>query len=146
MIQNIINIINTKKKKNKLNLIYDYTCDYLDTEFAEKNICNFQKDMCEYNRQRQKNLRVCSCCTKVRTKEVCKYFNKKEKRCSIKCISCKLFVCHYLRTKKNIRYPMNKIPYLHYFLSLRQKIICKFSYFMPKEEIMDSLLKFYKWS
>lgn len=140
----VVQIINTRKKKDKLNLIYDYTCDYLDNEFSQKNICNFKNNVCEYNRHVSKDKRVDSCCTRKLTKKTCQYFDEKTKRCTIKCISCKLFVCQYLRKKKKISYPIYQIPYLHYFLSLRQKLICSCSFYMPKDEIMAKLISCYK--
>ena len=76
-------------------------------------------------------------------KKVFKYFDDKNKRCSIKCIGCKFFTCDYLR-KKGINYKVNSIPYIKYFFNIRQKLICKYSFFTEKDIIINKLLKFYK--
>lgn len=139
----VISIINSKSKKEKYRKIYDYACDYLDREFREKNLCGFKKDMCCCNRAKPKSKQVGSCCVKTSTGEVCKHFDEKIKFCKIKSITCKLFVCPYLK-KKNIRYPVNKIPYVKYFLSLRQKLIIKSNPFVDKPEMIEKLIRFYK--
>ena len=139
----ILDIINISKRKDKYSLIYDYACDYLDNEFSNNNFCQFKENMCISNRNKPKEYQVGSCCTRNYTKETCKYFNDNTKRCSIKCISCKLFTCPYL-SKKGIKYRVNDIVYLKYFLSFRQKLICYTSYFMTKEEIISKWRKFYK--
>lgn len=140
----ILDILNVKKKLDKYNLIYDYTCDYLDNEFKINNWCNFKNDVCICNRNKNKECRVESCCVRNKTKIVCKYFDNKNKKCSIKCISCKLFTCKYLKSK-GIKYSTNKIPYLKYFLSIRQKKITNYSIIEPKYKIIEKWRKFYYW-
>lgn len=139
----IISIINSKNKKEKYEKIYDYACDYLDSEFREKNLCGFKNNMCCCNRAKPKSKQVGSCCVKTSTGEVCEYFDDKAKFCKIKSITCKLFVCPYLK-KKNISYPVNTIPYVKYFLSIRQKSIIKSNPFVDRDEMIDKLIKFYK--
>lgn len=137
-----VSIMNTRDKKTKYSLIYDYSCDYLDKEFREKNLCDFKNDICCCNRAKTKSKRVGSCCIKTTTKEVCEHFDKEKKYCKIKSITCKLFVCPYLKNK-NINYPVNKIPYLKYFLNFRQKAIIKSNPFVDKDEMIEKLIKFY---
>ncbi len=139
----LLDILNTYKRHDKYNLIYDYSCDYLDNEFCKKNLCAFKNNMCISNRNKPKEYQVGSCCTRVSTGKTCKYFDNNIKRCSIKCIGCKLFTCNYLN-RKGIKYPINKIPYLKYFLSLRQKLITRVSFFRKKENIIRDWEKFYK--
>lgn len=144
VILNILKILNASCKRERLSLVYDITCDYLDNEFRTKNLCGFKNDMCECNRNKPKDKQVCSCCTRTKTRIVCKNFDKKRKICKIKSIGCKLFVCPYLYFKKKVRFPMRKIPYIHYFLSWRQKAIVNTAIFQDKDEVMDKLMKFYK--
>ena len=139
----ILDILNTKKRKERYNIIYDYACDYLDNEFINNNWCNFKNNMCISNRNKPKKYQVGSCCTRNYTKMDCEYFDNTIKRCSIKCISCKLFVCNYL-SKKGIKYRVNSVIYLKYFLSLRQKLIASVSFFKPKDVIINKWLNFYK--
>ncbi|MBQ9833722.1 MAG: hypothetical protein IJO33_00835 [Bacilli bacterium] len=112
---NILKILNASTKYERLNIVYDISCDYLDNEFRNKNLCGFKNDMCECNRNKPKDKQVYSCCTGTTTRILCDKFDKKLKTCKIKSISCKLFVCPYLRFQKKIKFPIKKIPYLHYF-------------------------------
>ena len=100
--------------------------------------------MCYCNRAKCKSKQVGSCCIKTSTGEICEHFDKEIKFCKIKSITCKLFVCPFLR-KKGIRYSVNKIPYIKYFLSIRQKLIIKSNPFVDKDEMIDKLIKFYKF-
>ncbi len=143
MVLNIVDILNVHHKKDKYSLIYDYACDYLDNEFQKNNWCCFKNNMCECNRNKPKEYQTSSCCTRTSTRKDCKYLDEEKKRCSIRCLACKLFVCNYLR-KKGIKYTANKVPYLKYFLSPRQKLISNYSFFKPKEEIIKSWRRFYK--
>lgn len=139
----IIDILNTHKRKEKYNLIYNYACEYLDNEFINNNWCDFKKNMCISNRNKSKEYQVGSCCThNTHNKETCPYFDNNIKRCSIRCLSCKLFVCPYL-SRKGVKYRINEVPYLKYFLSFRQKIIAKISFFKPQEVIVYKWLRFY---
>ena len=144
VILNILKILNASRKKERLSWVYDITCEYLDNEFRTKNLCGFKNDMCECNRNKSKEKRVCSCCTRTKTRIVCEKFDKKRKTCKIKSIGCKLFVCPYLRFKKKVKFPIKTIPYLHYFLSWRQKAIVKTAIFQDKDEVVEKLMKFYK--
>lgn len=143
IINNIINILNSKTRRKKYELIYDYACDYLDNEFRSKNLCGFKNGMCSCNRHKRKDIQVSSCCERVRTRIICEHFDHNKKTCSIKSIGCKLFVCPYLR-KKGVKYPIKKIPYLKYFLSMRQKAICITSIFQDKDVTINKFLKPYK--
>ena len=142
-IMNIIKILNTKKKKNKYELIYDLSCDCLDNEFQTNNYCSFENNMCICNRCKNKEKQLSSCCQRRHNMTTCKYFDDKNKCCSIKCIGCKFFTCDYLR-KKGINYKVNSIPYIKYFFNIRQKLICKYSFFTEKDIIINKLSKFYK--
>ena len=46
--------------------------------------------------------------------------------------------------KKGVKYTANRVPYLKYFLSPRQKLISNFTFFKPKEEIIKAWRRFYK--
>ena len=49
-----IEILNERNKRKRLELVYDYTCEYLDNEFLGKNLCGFKNDMCACNRNKPK--------------------------------------------------------------------------------------------
>ena len=104
----LLDILNTHRRKDKYNLIYDYACNYLDNEFQKNNWCGFKNNMCECNRNKPIEYQTSSCCTRTYTKETCKYLDEEKKRCSIRCLACKLFVCNYL-IKKGVKYTSNKV-------------------------------------
>ena len=143
IIINILNILNSETRREKYELIYDYSCDYLDNEFSTKNLCDFKDNMCVRNRCRTRGVKVSSCCERNKTRVICDKFDDKNKCCTIKSVGCKLFTCYYLR-EKGIRYRVNDVPYLKYFLSIRQKAVCINSIFKDKNENIDRLMKFYK--
>jgi len=66
----------------------------------------------------------------------CKYLD--DKKCSAKCISCKLYTCDYLH-KKEIRFKMEDIELFNEF-NIIQKYILKYSVYMTKEKIIKRLL------
>lgn len=138
-----IEILNEREKRKRLELIYDYSCEYLDKEFINKNLCGFKNNMCACNRCKPKELQLSSCCESEKTRIICEHFDKKNKVCKIKSLGCKLFTCPFLH-RQGIKYPMRKIPYLKYFLSIRQKLIAKSSTFQDKDVIVNKFLKFYK--
>jgi len=39
-------LLSRKKAKEHYEIIYDKVCKYLDIEFYEKNVCDFQDDKC----------------------------------------------------------------------------------------------------
>lgn len=144
IVMNLTNILNTTKRKERISLVYDYSCDYLDNEFLTKKLCGFHNNMCIRNRNRKdKTKQVTSCCERTKTRVVCDKFDDKNKVCTIKSLGCKLFVCPYLK-KQGIKYTPNRVPYLKYFYSWRQKAIADSCIFLDKDEIMDKLIKFYK--
>ena len=129
---------NIKNLEKRYSYIYDVVCDYLDKEFSKKNICQFKNNKCigvEKGIHCKESLY--GCCY-GRTRGICIYL--KNGKCTIKSISCKLFVCSYLR-KNNIKYNTNNIPLLKYFFSRKQKRIIEESLFIDKDIVINKLLK-----
>ena len=131
-------IINTIEIEKRYSLIYDYICDYVDTNLKENNYCDFIDGKCIASRKGKTVHEMDGCCWQ-RGVGHCARLSKKGV-CSIKCISCKLFVCSYLESK-GVRYNINKILPLKNLLNYKQKDILKRNYFKSKEEIIDKLLK-----
>ncbi|MCL2592430.1 MAG: hypothetical protein FWD82_03600 [Defluviitaleaceae bacterium] len=144
-------IISKCNTKIKYEMIYDDVCKYLDNEFYGKNVCDFQNNRC--GEKRNTNSLV-GCCRPYKNKlispllpascnrvNVCKYLDE-NKKCSVECISCKLFTCDYLH-KKGIRFKIKDIESLKDF-NVIQKYILKYSVFTPKEKIINRLL-FWRW-
>lgn len=146
--QEIINIITAilyEDIKEKYNYIYDTVCDYLDNEFINNNLCDFKNDKCKVKRNTKVTM---GCCHHCKNKyfgilysnklQMCEHL--KDKRCSAKCITCKLFTCDELR-KEGFKYTTENIALLKYFFNPLQKFIIISSYFTPKEKIMKKLLR-----
>lgn len=144
--QHIIDLIKSIKVmllptiQEKYDYIYDTVCDYLDNEFICKNICDFKNDKCIAKRNFDLD---CGCCRHYEglfsNKLVrCEYL--KNKRCSTKCLTCKMFTCNYLVKNKKIKFKIKDIFLLRKFFNPIQKIIILISFFTSKEKIMKRLL------
>lgn len=131
----------------KYNYIYDTACKFLDKQFSENNLCDFQCNKCIEKRETNSNSNV-GCCRHFKYKFlapfipnnsliICEYL--KEKQCTVQCLSCKLFTCRSLR-KKGIKFKIKDIIYLDIFFNLIQKYILKTSTFTSKKEILDKLI------
>ena len=136
-----IKIVLLITKFEKIDYIYDTVCDYLDNDFSCKNICEFKNDKCIA--KMDFNL-TCGCCRHYKNlfsnKFVqCEYLVNK--RCSTKCLPCKMFTCHYIVKNKKIKYRIQDIFLLQKFFNPIQKLIILVSFFTPKETIMKKLLK-----
>lgn len=132
-------IINTTEKDEKLNIIYDYICDYLDEDIRKNNYCEFKDGKCILSRSNLKNSeknKVNGCCYNS-SRGTCKYLIKG--LCQNPNPSCKFFMCSYL-VKRGIHYNINSVPYVKYFLNYFQRKILEYSYFQTKEEIINKLL------
>lgn len=131
--------LNIKNKKERYEYIYDVVCDYLDSYFKGKNLCEFKDNKCAGDRSK-KFEKSCGCCN-GKTRGTCKYLI--DGNCSIKCMACKLFTCPTLK-KKGIRFRIKDIPLLNYFFNLRQKEVLAYTIFTPKEQVIERLIKF-RW-
>ena len=144
--QNIIDLIRSIKVMllptilEKYEYIYDTVCDFLDNEFICKNICEFKNDKCIAKR----NFNItCGCCRHYKSLFSnqliqCEYLINK--RCSTKCLTCKMFTCNYIVKHKKIKYKIRDMFLLDKFFNPIQKIIILISYFTSKEKIIKRLL------
>lgn len=136
-ILDIVKIYNTLDYKDKLGLIYDYVCDYIDEDMRINNYCDFKDDRCIGNRLGLSVHSINGCCYR-RKEGLCKKFVNK--KCVIRNVSCKFFMCTYVEKKMKKKYdPKNIIPLM--FLDRRQINIMKRSYFIEKEIVIEKLYK-----
>ena len=143
-ILNSLTAVLYKDKKGKYNYLYDTICDYLDNEFIKKKLCGFKNDKCKVKESSGVTMGCCYHCKNKRFGllytnkfQVCEYL--KDKRCSAKCITCKLFTCDELE-KEGVKYNTNNILLIKCFFNPLQKFIIISSHFTPKEKIMERLL------
>ena len=138
-------------KKSMYEYIYDETCNYLDSNFYGKNLCNFNNNKCGAKKNTSCSV---GCCRHYKNRflgplkinyELVKCEYLKDYRCSAKCLPCKLFTCDYLE-KKGVRFKIKDIFLLDTFFNPIQKITLKFAVYNTKEIIIKRLIvKSYLW-
>ena len=127
--------INIKDKKKRFIYIYDTVCSFLENH--NNGYCKFQNDICIRD-QLKNNTHKNGCCECL-GRGKCNYLINSV--CTLKnCISCKLFICKTLK-QMGIEENLNDYVLLKYFFTEKQKDILRFSYWTPKEVIIDRLLK-----
>lgn len=140
-----INTILYNTRYERYNYIYDIVCDYLDSFFYGKNLCDFKNNQCGEKRE---TTSLIGCCHHYKNKLLgpftkfvpCEYLDK-DYTCGAKCISCKLFTCDYLE-KKGVKFRIKDIFLLNVFFNPIQKYFIKFMVFTPKEKILKRLMLF----
>lgn len=132
----IMHAVNIKNIEERYNYIYDTVCSYLD-ERIKTNYCEFKDNICVKYRKKGSNHENGCCECKGRGR--CKYLI--DGVCTMKtCIACKLFTCHTLK-KMGITQNINDFALTKYFFTAKQKDILQFSYWTPKEIVMENLMK-----
>lgn len=143
MILTSINVCNFKDKKKKNDFLYDEVCDYLDNIVVKNNVCGFKNNVCVAKRGTGcKN----GCCHHFKNKRLgilyqkklynCEY--QKDKRCTAKCITCKMYMCDYLR-KRGYSFTMSNVLIIKRYFNILQKLVIKTNFFTTKEDIMKKL-------
>ncbi len=130
---------------DRYNYIYDTVCDYLDSFFYGKNLCDFKNNKCGEKRNTNSTI---GCCRHFKIKLLgpltklvpCEHL-KEDYTCGAKCISCKLFTCDYLR-KKGVIFKIKDILLLDVFFNPIQKYFIKYMVFTTKEKILKRLMIF----
>ena len=133
----IVHAINIKDKKERFVYIYDTVCSSLDEKIKKTNYCRFIDDVCIRDRLNGSYHKNGCCDCKGRGK--CKYLI--DSKCTENnCIACKLFTCHTLELR-GYKQDINDFVLVKYFFTEKQKDILRFSYWTPKDIIIDRLLK-----
>lgn len=105
----------------------------LKLELTNENV----DDICVKYRRKGSDHKNGCCECKGRGK--CKYLI--DSVCTMKsCMACKLFTCHTLKTM-GITQSINDFVLTKYFFTSKQKDILQFSYWTPKEIVMEKLMK-----
>lgn len=131
----VTHAINLKDIEEKYNYIYDTVCAKLD-ERIKTNYCEFKDNICIKYRNKGSNHENGCCECKGRGR--CKYLI--DGVCTMKtCMACKLFTCHTLK-KKGITQSINDFVLTKYFFNTKEKDILKFSYWTPKEIVIEKLM------
>ena len=133
----IINVLNIKKRKERIIYIYDEACKQIDNHYKNKNICGFKNNKC-YVQQKLQNGTINGCC------RMCLY--QSTKGCTTKNLTCKLFTCSEVEKRcKVIKFDDLKILNL---LSFRNRMILKSDYFSKREDVIKDLYygSFFLWT
>jgi len=130
-------ILSTDNLEKKYSLAYDFLCDYIDHDMKVNNHCQFDGDTCIANRLKKSVHKEYGCCYQFR-KGLCSRLKNKD--CTTRNISCKLFMCEYLE-KKGIKYNLKDILPIKKIFNRKQINILKGNYFKTKEEIINKLLE-----
>ena len=133
-------------KYERYNYIYDTVCNYLDSFFYGKNLCDFKNNKCGEKRNTSSDI---GCCHHYKNKLLgpllpnnlmpCEHL-KEDHTCDAKCIGCKLFTCGYLE-KKGIKFRIKDILLLNVFFNPLQKYFIKTMVFTPKEKVIKKLMR-----
>lgn len=134
-IEEVVKAINIKDLKSRYSYIYDTLCNKLDKEM-EQNYCKFKDNIC-VNYELKNPCHENGCCN-GKNRGTCKYLI--DSKCTLNCISCKLFTCKHLR-KRGIVHNLNNYV-LSNFFTPRQRNILRLSFWTSKEDIMKELLKY----
>ena len=126
----IINALNIKKRKKRIEYIYYSCCDYLDNNIDYKKICNFKNNKCFV--QRKNNSNHCGgCCIG------CPLLNK---GCLTKNLSCKLLYCR--PTKKLVKEQLSKVNNILKLYSIRQRFIVKINFYTTTQDALKNLYSY----
>lgn len=143
----VIKICNIKDLYVQYQYIYDKVCEYLDKLFEINNYCDFKEDKCICQRKAKTLHDKMGCCYTFEysrfshmpiDKGLCKYL--KDKRCTEKCITCKMFTCGYLR-KKGVKFKPEEIYLLRTFFNKKQIQYLKNAFFKKEIEIINRLIE-----
>lgn len=144
-IEDVKKVLKYDKIEDRYNFIYDRICEIIDNKFRENNYCDFKNDKCIANREDKVKHTEMGCCyefinNKIYYKHlgICKYM--KDRKCSEKCITCKLFTCDYLK-EKGIKFSSKDFLMVKCFFNKKQEDIITYNFFKKKSEIIEKLLE-----
>ncbi len=132
----LVEALNIKNKKKRLEFVYDKSCDLLDADFYGKNICEFKNGKCLHDRYY--GGKGGGCCCRSDHSLMCKHLTKTG--CSVRCLSCKFHICNLVK-KKGIRYHFNDIYLIKYLFNWKQKLMIFTDFFMTKEESLRNIYR-----
>ena len=133
-------------RDEKYEFIYNTICNQLDQKWINENPCKFENNICICERQ-YKNPRENGCCYAFWYKNLgsqitgihqCEHLHPTE-HCRNVNITCKLYVCPYLKKHSNFRIKLGKLIMGKIFFNKYQKIIIKNNFFIKKEELLKKL-------
>lgn len=142
--------ISISDTKSKYEYLYNSIFESLDIIWNANNPCKFCNNICiatSHNKRRQRENGCCYSFTYskkpfkfIENEHLCEYLSE-NKKCTTQNISCKLFVCPYLKKAKLFNIDIKNFLLIQAFFNRKQQLILKYNYFKSKEEIINKLLE-----
>ena len=136
--------------KERYIFLYNALVNELDFLWKSNNPCRFCNNICIASKNKATSHLENGCCYSfeyskslfnfIDNIQLCKYLGD-DKKCKTQNLSCKLFVCKYLKNNKLFNINMNKFLIIKTFFNNKQKLILKYNFFKSKEEIIAKLLE-----
>lgn len=138
--------------RDRYNFLYDEVFAFLDKEWKKNNPCQFCNSQCIASRNHQSAHKIDGCCYSfeysrnpfsfsfLKNIHRCKYLGN-DKHCLTQNMSCKLFVCNYLKNNSHFNLSYDNFLLLSSFFNKKQALILKHNFFKTREEIIDKLLE-----
>ena len=147
---NAIKALNITNLKERYIFIYDCIFNDLDILWNSANPCKFCNNICLASKNNKTAHKENGCCYSfdysknifkfIDNVKLCKYLGE-DKKCTTQNISCKLFVCNYLKKNKLFQINMQDYLLIQCFFNDKQKLILKYNFFRAKDEIINKLLE-----
>ena len=142
-----IKAIFIKNRDDRYEFIYNNLCKQLDQIWNKENPCKFENNICISERMTAKHPRENGCCYAFWYKKCglqifgvhqCEHLDSKE-YCKNPNITCKLFVCPYLKKHSKFKIKIDKLLLVQVFLNRYQKIVIKNNFFITRNEFIEKL-------
>ena len=115
----IVEALNIKKRKKRIEYIYDYCCNRIDKFYEGKNVCGFTNNKCII--QQAPNCKYKNGCCRL-------CIHQSSTGCKTKNLTCKLFYCSSVTQKYEV-IKFKDLKILKMF-SLRQKLMIKIRFLL----------------
>ncbi len=132
----IVTMLNLKSNDKRLDFVYDLVCEKMERDIARYNYCLFESNnKCIAQRDNAKwpENKENGCCFEIGKKRECQYLSNKS--CRIKCVSCRVFTCKYLKDR-GVDFDVRRNILVRYNLNLLQRAEFVWNFFETKEQII----------
>ena len=139
-----------KNYRERITFLYNSLVKSLDEIWNTQNPCKFRNNICIASKNNCTAHKENGCCYSfeysknplvfINNIHLCKHLSE-NKRCTTQNISCKLFVCKYLKKEKILNISIHDFLLINSFFNEKQQLILQYNFFRTKEEIIDKLLE-----
>ena len=124
----IVEALNIKRRKKRIEYIYDYCCNKLDKFYEGKNVCDFKNNQC-------RSQQIPNCKYKNGCCRACWY--QSNKGCTTSNLTCKLFYCNKVIEKFEVM-TTKDLKILKLF-SFRQRYMLGYEFFSSRKWVIFDL-------